>query len=486
MKMNLKIKLLAIPVLLLATAIKTPAAPTDQPNFVFILGEAQGWASLSVPMDDRYPDGSKSDFILTPNFDRIALEGARFSDFYAPSPRCTPSRAAYLTGISPAQLQMTFVGESKREGIANPGDKVISPPATNELPSEVTTIAELLKSRGYATAHFGKWHVGKRNPKENGFDENDGPNSNAGPEHADEPNPEQAFATADRAMDFISRQVGSGTPFFLQVSHYTSKNIESARPETVEAVKRRLRNRLDYRRIGTAAGSAEIDKAFGNIRDQIEELGISERTYFIFTSDHGAQGNNANGALSNGKGTVWEGGIRVPLLISGPGIPAGQFIRHRASGVDLFPTVAALAGVPKDSLPANLEGSSLVDVLKNGDQGEIQRSREEFIVHFPHYDKDSKGPASAIFLGTRKLIRFYETDERLLYDLSNDIGEEKNLAPSRPEEVEKLDGLLTAYLKTVHAGMPAPNLNFDPDGTRSGERKGGGKRDGEIKNKPNQ
>ena len=285
-----------------------------------------------------------------------------------------------------------------------------------------------MKSHGYATAHFGKWHVGKRNPKENGFDENDGPNSNAGPEHASEPNPKQAFATADRAMDFITRQVGAKKSFFVQISHYTSKNIESARPETVEAVKRRLGNRLDYKRIGTAAGSAEIDEAFGRIRSRIRELGVAERTYIIFTSDHGAQGGKSNGALSNGKGTVREGGIRVPLLMAGPGIASGQFIHHRASGVDLFPTIAALAKVPARSLPSDLEGGSLVDVLKNGDQGRIQRPREEFVVHFPHYDKDPMGPASAILLGTKKLIRFYETGERQLYDLSKDIAEQNNLA----------------------------------------------------------
>jgi len=116
--------------LLLAAVLTSSGTSAEKPNFVFILGEAQGWASLSVPMDDRYPDGSKSDFILTPNFDQIALDGVRFTDFYAPSPRCTPSRAAYLTGLSPAQLQMTFVGESKKEGNTNPGFLRQLPPSS--------------------------------------------------------------------------------------------------------------------------------------------------------------------------------------------------------------------------------------------------------------------------------------------------------------------------------------------------------------------
>jgi len=143
---------------ILAAALSASAAP-KAPNFVFIVGEAQGWASMSAPLDDRHPVESRSDFILTPNLDRLAASGARFSDFYASSPRCTPSRATYFTGLSPARLHMTFVGEGKKEGAATPGDKVICPVNKSEIPREVLTIAELLKRHGYATAHFGKWHA---------------------------------------------------------------------------------------------------------------------------------------------------------------------------------------------------------------------------------------------------------------------------------------------------------------------------------------
>ena len=171
--------------------VATSAVAAQKPNFLIIMGEAQGWASLSVPLDDRNPEGSKSDFIRTPNLDALAEHGIRFSDFYAASPRCTPTRAALFTGRSPAALHMTFVGETNKEGMANPGDKVMSPETTTQLPDGIETYGTVLKRAGYATAHFGKWHVGREDPKVNGFDDNDGPNSNGGPENVNEPNPTQ-------------------------------------------------------------------------------------------------------------------------------------------------------------------------------------------------------------------------------------------------------------------------------------------------------
>lgn len=453
------------------TAFASPSA--TPPNFIVIMGEAQGWASMSSPQDDRYPEGSKSDFILTPNLDRVALHGIRFSDFYAASPRCTPTRAALFTGRSPAQLHMTFVGESKKEGSLNPGDKVISPDTTSELPSGMETIGTLLKKQGYATAHFGKWHVGRVNPKDHGFDENDGPNSNGGPENSEEPNPKQCYATAKLGMDFMARQVQAGKPFYLQISHYPGKTPDTALPETLEAVKKRLGTRLDMNRIGIAAGNEEIDKTIGLVLSKLREIGAMENTYILYTADHGAQGNKSNGALTNGKGTVWEGGLRVPFLVAGPGIKAGLFSHVRASTVDVLPTIAELAGVPAATLPRELEGVSLVSVLKQDPGVAPKRLREELVVHFPHYDKDTIGPASAILLQNYKLIRVFETEQRYLYDLSKDIGEQNDLATEKPDIALALDTRMTDYLRAMNAGMPKPNPGYDPEGERSGDRKGG-------------
>ena len=451
-------------------------AATSPPNFLVIMGEAQGWASMSAPQDDRNPEGSKSDFIRTPNLDSIAEHGIRFSDFYAASPRCTPTRAALFTGRSPAQLHMTFVGESKKEGAVNPGDKVIPPQTTSQLPDGIETIGTLLKNAGYATAHFGKWHVGRTDPKANGFDENDGPNSNGGPENVDEPNPKQCYATAKLGMDFMTRQVAARKPFYLQISHYPGKQPESATPEMIEAVKKRLNNRLDSQRIGMAAGNEEIDKTIGLVLAKLKELGAMENTYILYTADHGAQGRNANGALTNGKGTVWEGGLRVPFLIAGPGIKAGQFSHVRASTVDVLPTILDLAGIKE--IPQGVEGVSLVDVLKKDPNTPPKRAHDELVIHFPHYDKGEIGPASAILFQNWKMIRVFETEQRHLFDLSQDIGEQNDLAAAKPEIVQALDNRMMDYLRAISAGMPKPNPDYVEGGERSSDMKGGKGKDG--------
>jgi arylsulfatase A-like enzyme len=456
----------------LALALSAQAAPHQPPNFVFILGEAQGWASMSAPLDDRDPNGSKSDYIQTPSLDRLAALGARFSDFYASSPRCTPSRATFFCGLSPARLHMTFVGEGKEGGV-NPGDKVICPVNVSEMPRAVETIGELLQKHGYATAHFGKWHAGRLDPKEHGFAENDGPNSNGGPENVTEPNPKQAQEITRLGLDFMSRQAQAHKPFYLQVSHYPGRGMNAALPETIEQVKQRLQDRIDVNRIGTAAGAADIDATIGRILDQIEALGIADRTYIFYSADHGAQGKGSNGTLSNGKGTVWEGGVRVPLLFAGPGIPKNQFLHTRTVAADLYPTVAELAGISPQEWPANLEGTSLVSLLSKGAGVPLHRPREEYVIHFPHYDKDQIGPASAILLGRYKLIRIYETGQQRLFDLSTDPAEQTDLSTSQPKIATELDHRLTAYLTAVNAGLPTPNPNYDPNGARSGDRRGG-------------
>lgn len=452
------------------------AAEIPRPNFIVIMGEAQGWASSSVQLDDAVP-GSRDPLSRTPNFEKLAAAGIRFSNFYAASPRCTPTRAALFTGKSPAQLHMTFVGEGKREEAADTGRKVITPRGGTEMPEAELTIAELLQREGYATAHFGKWHVGRTNPKAHGFEENDGANANGGPENVENPNPKQAFGITEKGIDFMARQVKAGKPFYLQMSHYPGRGGTDARPETYAELRKRATSERDQRLIGAAAVREDMDATLGMILAQIDALGIAGRTYIIYTADHGAQGQGSNGPLSAGKGTVWEGGIRVPLLMSGPGIKAGSSTRVRASTVDIFPTVAALAR-SEEPLPPGLEGGSLIPVLATPAGAAVKRPREEFVVHFPHYDKDKLGPASAIVLGPYKLIRPYETGVPRLFDLSKDMGEEQDLAATKAKETAELDQRLTEYLKAVHAEMPSINTTFDPSTAKPFEERKGGKKKG--------
>lgn len=206
---------------LLISCTSFAASPT-QPNFIVVLGEGSGWTSSSVQMDDRNP-ASKSSTIKTPNIERLAAAGMRFSDGYAASPRCTPSRAALFTGRSPAALHITFVNEGKRDSAGEANGRAITPNASTELDAAETTIGELLKRAGYATAHFGKWHVGRVSPSQHGFDESDGATGNGGPDNVSSPNPKQALAMTAKGVNFMERQVKAGKPFYLQLSHYPNQ-----------------------------------------------------------------------------------------------------------------------------------------------------------------------------------------------------------------------------------------------------------------------
>lgn len=462
---SLFINLFAVPLL----SAPLVAAPLSRPNFVVILGEGHGWSSTSVQMDDAVPE-SKSAFVRTPNFEKLAQGGMRFADFYAPSPRCTPSRASLLTGKSPAQLHMTFVNEGRKDSGGNPNGRVIPPSASTELPANETTIAELLQRAGYATAHFGKWHVGRVSPSQHGFDENDGANANGGPDNVANPHPKQLYAMTARGLDFMTRQVKAGKPFYLQLSHYASRQGGDATPQALAAVKGWGSN-LTERELAEAAADLDLDLAFGQVLKKLDELGIANETYIIFTTDHGTPGRNP--PLVGGKGTVSEGGLRVPLIIRGPGIQAGTCSHVRAVGEDLLPTVAALAHVSKPLLK-DIEGGSLVSVLTNAGTGTVLRAREEFVVHFPHYDKDPIGPASAIYLGDFKLVRVYETSALRLFNLAKDPGERHDLAREMPDKVRELDQRLTSYLLAMNTQMPKPNPDYDagkPTETRRGGKR---------------
>lgn len=215
-----------------------------------------------------------------------------------------------------------------------------------------------------------------------------------------------------------------------------------------------------------------MDRSLGQLLDAVERLGLWGSTYVLYTTDHGSPGRNP--PLAGGKGTVWEGGLRVPFILTGPGVKAGACSHVRVTQMDLFPTFAELAGT-KETLPAGIEGGSFASVLKSAGVGVVKRPCEEFVVHFPHYDKDAQGPASAIYAGDLKLIHVYETGALKLFDLAKDPGERSDLAQEVPEKARDLDARLTAYLKVMNAQMPKPNPNYDPAKPREAQR-GGDKR----------
>ena len=458
-------------ILILSTVLV--ASANGKPNFVFIQGEGQGWNSTSVRMDPDIPE-SRNDYFRTPNLERLAEGGMRFANFYAPSPRCTPSRATYFTGKSPAKLGMTFV--SLRAG---PNVKLVEPSPTLEMPLEETTIAEVLRDSGYATAHFGKWHVGRRSPTEHGFEETDGANNNGGPENVQSPNPKQAYGITESGLRFIEAKAKAGQPFYIQMSHYGGRSAADARESTNRIVSgwaaSRGRNERDT---GAAAVIFDMDTTVGMVLDKLDELGIADETYVFYTTDHGTPG-SGNRPLALGKGTIWEGGLRVPLFFRGPGIEPGAVSRVRVTGMDLVPTVADLADVG-DKLPHDIEGGSLAAVLTGKGGGTVSRLRKEIVFHFPHYDSDPLGPASAILSDDHKLIRFYEEPGKpRLFNIGDDPYERNDLSPKMPDRVEVLEGMLDAYLAGVDAGLPRINPDFDPSQEVSRAQRGGRQRRGD-------
>ncbi len=475
------------------------APPPDAkrpPNFVFIQAEAQGPSSISVDMDGEPPRHARPEG-LTPNLEKMAATGMRFSDFYASCPRCTPSRASFVTGISPAKLHMTYQNEggaSRREGGAQGGGKggakgqadggneadaskyrlmrMIPPAVDADLPAGVKTSGAMLGALGYGTAHFGKWHVGRAEPSKVGFDRCDGPNSNQGPERGVEPNPKQATEITDKGIAFMREQVKAGKPFFVQISHYGFGSEEEATPEALAAAKK-LVTGVSGKPMGAIAGARDVDTQVGRVMAALKEMGVADNTYIFYSADHGAQGggggggrNQANPPFTGGKGSVSEGGIRVPLIAWGPGIEAGSITRVRATGMDLLPTMLDLAGHPvaKPTDPdarTEIEGGSLVPVLKHAGKGEVERPRKEIVIHFPHYDLNNGGPASAIYLDEWKLVRNDDSGKVTLYDIMKDPGERNDLATNDAARVKDLEQRLDAYLKAVKAQMPTKNTSPD-------------------------
>ena len=427
-----------------------PAASSVGPNVIVILGEAQGWTSTSVQMDPAIPT-SKQAQLKTPGLERVASEGMRFSNFYAPSPRCTPSRAAFFTGRSPAQLRMTFVGIGNDGG--NTTGQLNTPTPVTDMPTSLPTVASLLKSAGYATAHFGKWHVGRSDPSAYGFDASDGPTNNGGPQNVSSPNPTEAYGITARGIAFIRQQVQAKKPFYLQLSHYAGKAAVDVRPETWAAAKAQMVGQNDQI-VGMGASTLEMDLTLRQLQATLDSLGVAKSTYIMFWSDHGQQSSTYNAPLSEGKGTIWEGGVRIPFVISGPGIPAGTTSRVQASATDLMPTILDLVGKPIAPTITGIEGGSLKPVLTTGGMGSVVRSRPDFVVHFPHYDFDAVGPASSYLQGSFKLIRTYEDGRLRLFDLSTDLGERNDLARANPAKTAELDQKLTEYLTAVNAQLP--------------------------------
>jgi len=447
---------------LISTWFAASTLAANQPNIILMISDDQAWSGLSVPMHPTVKD-SKSPLVQTPNLEKLASQGMRFSAAYAPASVCAPTRISMQLGRSPAALHWTKAAKSVT------GYKLIPPTNIRHIPKDATTIAELLKEAGYATAHYGKWHIGGGGPGQHGYDEHDGDIGNEYTHRFGDPNPADIFGMAKRASAFMEVNSKANRPFFIQMSWHALHAPQNALKETL-AKYQKLAPRGNEKQIGSAAIAENLDTGVGMVMDTIDRLGLRDNTFVIYMSDNGSGGKR--GPLKGGKGSLWEGGIRSPFIIRGPGVKAKSWCHVRVVGYDLFPTICGWAGVHANKLPTNIEGGSIASFVSNEGKGEVKRPREELVFHFPHYQSDD-GPHSAILLGDYKLMKFYETGRIALFDLSKDIGEQNDLSRSMPDKARQLDERLKNYLSAVKAQMPRPNPNYDPNNPPPPRKKGG-------------
>ena len=444
------------------------SAPTKSnkksPNFIIILADDQGWNGTSVQMMDE-EIRSKSDYHQTPNLEALAKRGMRFSSAYASAPVCSPSRYSIQFGQTPARLKMIRVGMN-----------------TNHINHQTAlTIPKLLKSidPNYTAAHFGKWGIDV-DPSVLGYDYSDGitGNKEGGFSYKSSKkmqwgntiteDPKKIFSTTQSAIDFIESQAKSKTPFFLQVSHYAVHSDIMVREETLEKYKNKAKGKYQKHE-GFAAMTEDLDTGVGLLLDRVKSLGLEGDTYIIYTSDNGAvpimppksfYKNSSNFPLSRGKWDALEGGIRVPFIITGPDIMPGAESKTPITFSDLLPTIVDLAG-NKNLMQNNLDGGSFKYILANNGVGAVKRFSEGLVFHVPYENGIAlKRAHSAIIIGDYKLIKFHDTNELLLFNVTKDLQEKKNLANILPKVLNTLEDALDSYLHEVKAPKWKPGINW--------------------------
>jgi arylsulfatase A-like enzyme len=464
----------------------------ELPNVVFLMADDLGW------MDTAHYG---SDFYETPNVDRLASEGMAFRTAYAANPLCSPTRASLLTGQYPARLGITAPVchadeerlESALPSTAPADEPLLTPESATRLPHDQTTLSEVLSEAGYTTGHFGKWHLGWEpyDALHHGFDVDipntsvpgPGPRGYYGPWHfwPDEDRIGQNIddAMADVATEFIAEHAADDDPFFCTFWNFNVHTPIEGDLDIVEKYIGKTDPGSPQRHPIYAAMVEKMDQTVGAILEELDEHGIREDTIVVFFSDNGGvdwapappgSGGEipvtSNAPLRGGKASIYEGGTRVPLVVSWPGeIEPGSETDALVSSVDFFPTLLELLGM--DSRPEqHVDGQSFAPVL-DGEHG----GRDAVFCHFPNdiAKRPQEGPSASLRRDDWKLIRFFhdgpEFDHRYeLYDLSTDIGEQTNLADMYPDRVDRLDARLEEYLAETNAVRPEPNPAYDPEG----------------------
>jgi arylsulfatase A-like enzyme len=460
--------------LLLAGMGQTSGAESVRPNVVLILADDLGWSDLGCYGADLHE---------TPHLDQLASGGVRFTNAYA-APVCSPTRSSLMTGKHYARLHVTTWYESA----ANPPrDRPLVPPLSiRDLPLTGTTIAKRLQAAGYLTALVGKWHLGDaaHYPEAHGFDINVGgtfwgapfsyffPYRGAGRyggefryvPHLEGGQPGEYLT--DRLTDEALRVIDSAgeRPFFLYLAHHAVHTPIEPKPELTAHYEAKIAPGLYHQNANYAAMVQSLDESVGRVMQRIEERGLSDRTVIIFLSDNGGhigEFDNAactnNAPLRSGKGSLYEGGVRVPLIVRWPaGAAQNQACDAPVHCVDIAPTIAAITGLADEAHADTTDGRTLAALLQDPTAPD---AAPPIFHHYPHYYPTST-PASAVRVGDWKLIEFLEDGRREFYNLADDVSESHDLANVEREKTAELGRTLDAWRKQVDAQMPSRNASF--------------------------
>ncbi|NND99882.1 MAG: sulfatase [Pirellulaceae bacterium] len=441
-------------------------ADPKQPNVVFLLADDLGWTGLGCFGSDLYE---------TPHLDALAKNSMKFTDAYAACTVCSPTRASIMTGMYPARLRCTdFIAGQNR-----PYAKMRIPDWTKQLESRHVTIAEVLQNAGYRAAHIGKWHLEAKgqvgvegtDAKSQGFDVSlsrpkgskgyflpRGTQSDAGTNYLTD-------WLTDAACDFIDQS--KEEPFFLYFAYNVPHTPIQGREDLVEYFRKKVDPNATHNNAVYAAMVASLDQSVGRVLDKLRENNLDEHTIVIFTSDNGGltQRNGKhdrfteNLPLRRGKGSAYEGGVRVPTIIRWPGVTkAGSVCNEPIITTDYYPTMLEMTEVSGDvDHNHSVDGRSITSLLRNPN-ATLDRN---LYWHYPHYHAGGDGPYSAVRSGPFRLIEFHEDNSIRLYNLESDLGERNDLSSELPDKAAELRQDLHDWRQSVAAQMPTPNPNYD-------------------------
>ncbi|MBI1372499.1 MAG: sulfatase-like hydrolase/transferase [Phycisphaera sp.] len=459
-----------------------------KPNIVLLYIDDWAWNGTPVLMDDAMPN-SHMPVLRMPNVERLASEGMKFRNAYG-SPQCSPARVCVQTGKSSARsgftVYMNAKGQDYYDKKGHEKFPVIPCISDETIDADAVTIPKALNPLGYVCAHIGKWHM-RGDPGAEGYAVHDGATDNnpgntvegAGKVHLpdDLTDPKLMFSVTKKAIAFMEDQVKAGKPFYLQISHYAMHEGRECLPATREKYARLPEVQAYYKQHGTTAATVkrkddpavwlgmgeDLDGRIGAVLDRIRQLGIEDNTYVVMMSDNGYRHHFLPGLtqpLHAAKWWVWQGGIRVPMIVKGPGIQPGSVFNANVANIDLLPTFVEWAGGDPLSLK-DIDGVSLAGYMA-GEKPDDAFVNRCLYFHYPHYRTSM--PHSAMVCGSRKVMVFYERpDIPMLFDLSKDEGEVNNIARDHPEEHRKLFEQMMSYLKQVGARIPMVNPDYDPE-----------------------